>query len=90
MTTLEEALAASVTQQGDGTWTFQCPDHTCNPAGAGFSSAMWPDRQHALDRGRQHFGEHRGEGPMQTLEAFRADRGLQPMAGGGVKVADLS
>lgn len=94
MATINPILKAAVTQAEDGTWTFQCPNIAGSPCGIpdgpGFTSSGWPDKQHALDRGRQHFDEHKGLGGAQELAEFRAERGLTVAPDGScVKVEDL-
>lgn len=95
MVDINPVLEESVTQADDGTWTFECPNiagQLCGePGGAGFRSTGWPDRSHALDRGRQHFDEHLGRGVSQSLEEFRAERGLTVASDGTVvKLEDLA
>lgn len=94
MAKTKTVLDLSVTQHEDGTWGFQCPGvqgSPCGvPGGPGFASTGWPDREHAVDRGRQHFDEHKGLGVAQELAEFRAERGLGVDAEGVcVKVEDL-
>ncbi len=85
-------LDASVSTADDGeTWDFACPVTTgCGDVGgAGFTSTGWPTKKAATARGRQHFDEHKGRGPAQTLEDFRRDQGLTVDAEGVVTVKDL-
>lgn len=73
-------LEDSVRQTADGRWVFECPatDGTCTDRGTGrsWSSSNWPDRRHALDRGRQHFREHVHGELMQPMDEFISERGL--------------
>lgn len=85
-----------VTQDADGTWSFECPrvkGSLCGDlgAGVGFRTSGWPDREHALARGAQHFTEHKDpEFAMPSLEEFRAERGLTATPDGGVvRLEDL-
>lgn len=86
-------LEQAVTQADDGTWGFQCPNVAGNqcgePGGPGFASTGWPERDHALARGRQHFDEHKGLGVTQELEEFRNAHGLTVVDGTCMKVEDL-
>lgn len=83
-------LDDSVSQAKDGTWTFQCPGVTGSLCGGEFddgkgkggkvwnyfASPGWDTRKTATARGREHFDEHKGLGPMSSLEEFRAKHGL--------------
>lgn len=84
------ALSKAVTADGD-TWTFQCPGVQGSPCGDAqpFSSSGWPTKKSATARGQQHFDEHKGLGPAQTLEEFRRDQGLVVNDDGSVSVEDL-
>ena len=63
-------------------YDFRCPLPTgCGADGTPFSSTGWADRTHAVDRGKQHLGEHDGT-PAQTLDEFRAERGLTAASAG--------
>lgn len=85
--------AVSVGPEG---YDFQCPGvkgSLCGDLAVGgkpFVSTGWPTKKAALARGEQHFAEHRGDGPMQMLEDFRADQGLAVNAKGqAVDLGDL-
>mgnify|MGYP000623819442 CR=1 FL=1 len=92
---VKNPLDAAVTCAADGTWTFECPNVAGSPCGEpdgrGFLSSGWPDKSHALDRGRQHFDEHLGKGVSQEMADFMADRGLTTTSDGRcVKLEDLA
>jgi len=86
-------LDKSVSQEKDGTWTFQCPgvkgDGCGEPGGAGFRSTAWPTKKSARARGAQHFAEHKGEGQMQDMAEFLVDQGLVLNDDGTVSVEEL-
>lgn len=42
----------------------------------GFVTDGWPERAHAVDRVHQHKNEHATGDEMESLEAFRATRGI--------------
>jgi hypothetical protein len=88
-----KVLDQAVTQSGD-TWDFQCPGVQGSPCGdpatgQPFVSTGWPTKKAALARGQQHFAEHKGEGAMQELDAFRRDQGLVVNDDGSVSVEEL-
>lgn len=93
---MSRILQDSVTQTDDGSWTFQCPgiaNSLCGDPGTGqpFHSAGWPSKKIAMARGDQHFAEHKGDGPMASLDDFRAEHGLTPHDDGtrAVRLEDL-
>lgn len=72
--TMQDAITRRIVD-GKELWDFKCPYPTgCGP----FSSADWPNRQHAVDRGMEHLREHAGEGAMTDLNSFRQARGIIP------------
>lgn len=85
-------LDKAVTSEKDG-YLFQCPGvqgSPCgDPGGRPFHSTRWPTKKAALERGRQHLAEHKGEGHMQPMHEFLADQGLVHNEDGSVSVGDL-
>lgn len=83
-------LDKCVTKDGD-TWALRCPitDGTCGGNGEPFTSTEWPTKASARARLDEHIAEHKGEGPMSSLEEFRAKHGLTVDAEGVVTVKDL-
>jgi hypothetical protein len=76
-----------VTDRDDPTvgkvWDFTCPYPTgCGGPEGPFASTGWFDRQHAVDRAKEHLDEHEGKGPMSSLDEFRAARGLTAATAG--------
>jgi hypothetical protein len=60
---MSKVLDQAVTQESDGSWTFQCPGVVGAPchgvSGQPFSSSGWPTKKVAAARGAQHFTEHK-------------------------------
>lgn len=83
-------LSDSLSQEEDGTWTFQCPGVAGDRCGdeVPFRSSGWPTKKSASARGQQHFGAHKGD-PMQELHDFRVEQGLVVDDDGVVRVEDL-
>jgi hypothetical protein len=85
-------LVTERTSQDGVVYDFRCPyPKGCGATASGgdpFSSTGWADRQHAVDRGKQHVAEHEGT-PMPSLHEFRVARGLTAdTAGSAVKPDD--
>lgn len=84
------AATDHVTRNDDQGWDFTCPVFT--NATCGFQSVGWPTKEIAVDRAREHFGEHKGEGVTSSLDEFRAKHGLTDkgtLPDGAVRVEDL-
>jgi hypothetical protein len=88
-------LDDAVSRAKDESWAFQCPGvdgSPCGePVGQPFHSSGWPTKAVASARGAQHFAEHKGEGPMASLDEFRAEHGLAAHSDGThtVRIEDL-
>lgn len=83
-------LDRALSQSDSATWDFRCPVAVGADEPCGFSSTGWPSKAVAAARGGQHYAEHRGEGLMQELNAFRREQGLAAdVPEGGVRVEDL-
>jgi hypothetical protein len=90
MPSLPKILDEALEERPDG-WAFTCPVTAgCGNATRGFESAPWPTKALAAERGREHFAEHKGEGPMRSLQEFHKAHGLVPTGDGRtVRVEDL-
>lgn len=91
---MSKILDESVTANGDA-WDFRCPGVDGSPCGVPggdpFTSTGWPTKKAATERGAQHLYEHKELVPAQTLEEFRAERGIGVDDSGTtfVKLGDL-
>ena len=59
---MAKVLDDAVTQEKDGTWTFQCPgilNSLCGDHGVPFRSTLWPTKKTAAARGAEHFSDHK-------------------------------
>lgn len=85
-------VAKSVSQVKEGpmkgSWQAVCPGiqgSVCGDPSQGFffTSPGWPTREHAEERLREHFAEHKDpKATTSELQDFHAKHGLRPAADG--------
>lgn len=70
MTELSEAVT-----QSEAGWDFHCPrPFGCGDAEGPWRSLGWDTKKAATSRGRQHLGEHDGDGTAPELDDFRTNQ----------------
>lgn len=75
----------AVTQDEAG-WTFTCPGFAGDPCN-NWSSSQWPNRDLAVERGREHFASHTDLIPTSSLDEFRDKHGVSVNEQGQAVVA---